>query len=88
MNWQTEEIDTWIIETGILISQRENATNLQELVESGLLVNEKPLHISDHLKNLAVKEFLKNVEWKELVFNPNAWDDYEYEEVTNDDENL
>ena len=40
---------------------------------------------------MAITEFLKHVQWEELIYNPSAWDDYEYkdeeEEVTNDDEN-
>ena len=78
MNWQTKEIDRWLDETGVLNSQREDITKLQKLVESSLLV--KCYSPNDHLKNLAVTKLLEAVEWKQLVINPNAWNDYEYKE--------
>lgn len=86
MNWQTREIDNWLNETGILNSQREEVNKLQRLVESKLLVRD--YSSTDRLKNLVITKLLEAVEWEDLILNPNAWDDYEYEEeVTDDDEN-
>jgi hypothetical protein len=85
MNWQTEKVRNWIEDSKICISTL-NITQLQEYVESQLLV--KHFSTTDHLRNLAITELLKNVEWKELVFNPNAWYDYDYDDVESELEEL
>jgi len=80
MNWQTRVIKDWLNETEMSNLLREDVEKLQEGVESKLLVrNSNEINATDYLKNLAVTEFLKNIDWDILVYNPNAWDDYDYE---------
>lgn len=76
MNWKTKEIRDWLDEAGILNSQKEDILKLQELVESKLLIRGKYINSNDYLTNIAITEFLKNVQWEELVHNPNAFDDW------------
>jgi hypothetical protein len=80
MNWQTIVVRDWLDKVGILSSQREDINKLQELVKSNLLVEGDKISCSDFLKNVAMIEFLKDVEWEELIYVRNAWDDYEYKE--------
>ena len=79
MNWQTKEVLNWLDEMKISSLLREDIETLQELVESSLLVKQVN-NPSSYLINFAVTEFLKNVQWEELVLNPNAWDDDYLEE--------
>jgi len=80
MNWETKVVKDWLNDTEMSSLLREDVEKIQEGVESKLLVrNVVEINATDFLKNLAVTEFLKNVEWDRLVYNPNAWDDYDYE---------
>jgi len=68
MNWQTRVIKDWLNETEMSNLLREDIEKLQEGVESKLLVRNvgNEINATDFLKNLAVTEFLKNVEWNRL----------------------
>ena len=67
MNWQTRIIKDWLNETEMSNLLREDVGKLQEGVESKLLVrNSNEITAIDFLKNLAVTEFLKNIEWNRL----------------------
>ena len=35
---------------------------------------------------MAITEFLKHVQWEELIYNPSAWDDYEYKDEEDEEE--
>lgn len=77
MNWQTEKVRDWLDDMKILSSEREDLSHLKKLVGDELLT--KCSSVNDSLKNLAMKEFLKCVQWEELVITPDAWDDWVYE---------
>jgi len=67
MNWQTRIIKDWLNETEMSNLLREDIEKIQEGVESKLLLrNVVEINATDFLKNLAVTEFLKNVEWDRL----------------------
>ena len=78
MNYQTKENSDWLDKLGVVNSRREDISKLQDLVELSLLVKGKDIHPSDYITNMAITEFLKHVQWEELIYNPSAWDDYEY----------
>ena len=80
MNYQTKEISDWLDKSGIVNSRREDISKLQDLVELSLLVKGNEIHPTDYIKNMAITEFLKHVQWGELIYNPSAWDDYEYKD--------
>ena len=67
MNRQTEEISNWLDNVGVVKSRRDNLLKLQNLVESSLLIKGKDTHPTDYIKNVAVTEFLKHVQWEELI---------------------
>lgn len=71
MNWQTREIQDWLVEVGASKYTRRDISRLQEFVKSRLLIKDaikvRNLGWSDYLRNLGVEEFLKQVQWEELV---------------------
>lgn len=75
MNYQTKEISDWLDKSGIVNSRREDILKLQKLVELSLLVKGKDIHPNDSITNVAITEFLKHVQWEELIY-----DDYEYKD--------
>ena len=72
MNYQTKEISDWLDKLGVN-SGRENSLKLQNLVELSLLIKGKDTHPTDYIKNVAVTEFLKHVQWEELICNSSMY---------------
>lgn len=73
MNYQTKEISDWLDKLGVVNSRRENISKLQNLVELSLLIRGKDIHPTDYIKNVSVTEFLKHVQWEELICSPSMY---------------